>query len=138
MDSAGSSPLELMSGSCGRLWWMPRVATADEVLLAANYKAQQKRAAEAQASLLGVPALPGLGYVGRAANAVQATVEMTFVDAYYTGGPEEVWALITNPEEIRALDLRHKTDNMDPGRAGLPRRPVLSNETPYAIVRTVE
>ena len=38
---------------------MPRVATADEVLLAANYKAQQKRAAEAQASLLGVPALPG-------------------------------------------------------------------------------
>ena len=113
---------------------MPRVATYDEVLAAAKHKAQVKRVATNQANALGLPALPALP----STPLIAGTVEMTFVGPGYTGGPYEIWALITDPTDVAALDLKHKEANMDPARAKLPRMPIYSMETPYAIVRTVD
>lgn len=116
---------------------MPRVSTVEEVLAAARYKKAQKDAQQSQGSALGVPTLPGLGYVAAVSGVVSAAVEWTFVAATYQPAPDEVWALIMDQAAVTELDRKHRESNMDPARAGLPKLPVYSAETPYAIVRTV-
>ncbi len=111
-----------------------RVATPEEVQLAANLKAKAKAAATPNA--LGLPAPPSTLPV---ASVAVAATEWTFVGADYVPKETEVWALVTDEVAIKKLDELHARENMERGARGkqvlLPR---LSPLTPFTIVRTIE
>lgn len=114
---------------------MQQVQTVEEVLGAARIKTATKADVVARARALGLPAPPIVNSVAA------ATVEYTFVSpiSYVPRTPDEVFCVITDQALIADINRRHRETNSDPRLlAGGPPLPVLSNETPICIARTVE